>query len=377
MALYDDYFRNEDKPFAENLNDALLLSNVFDLTVDIEAPKMFSNSTWVNSTSTRKCGVSLLTLKEGLPTGVTVETDSETGESVLTGTGTVKLSIYPNFNSFGKYESFTWENTGSIVVNLKTTAGTTIASNISKGVIQSQSTELRTLQEIVVEIVFTNATLKSFGFVMANKQQTRYGATVGIDDVTGLDDRLTAIETFDDSIFDIVYPVGSIYMSVNDVDPSALFGGTWEQLEDCFLLASGSNYDVGATGGSATVSLTEAEMPRHTHIQNSHNHTQNSHYHRPSDTSKKFLVSDADIVINPNKRAYTSQNSSGVHYLVTTDDRNGVGEVNTESTIATNQSATATNKYAGGTGSSESASTGSPHSNMPPYLTVNVWKRTA
>lgn len=194
MALYDDYFRNEDKPFAENLNDALLLSNVFDLTVDIEAPKMFSNSTWVDSTSTRKCGVSLLTLKEGLPTGVTVGTDSETGESVLTGTGTVELSIYPNFNSFGKYESFTWENTGSIVVNLKTTAGTTIASNISKGVIQSQSSELRTLQEIVVEIVFTNATLHSFGFVMANKQQTRYGATVGIDDVTGLDSRLDGVD---------------------------------------------------------------------------------------------------------------------------------------------------------------------------------------
>lgn len=190
MALYDDYFRNEDKPFAENLNDALLLSNVFDLTVDIEAPKMFSNSTWVNSTSTRKCGVSLLTFKEGLPSGVTVETDSETGGSVLTGTGTVELSIYPNFNSFGKYESFTWENTGSIVVNLKTTAGTTIASNISKGVIQSQSSELRTLQEIVVEIVFTNATLYSFNIVMSNKEQERYGATVGITDVTGLQDNL-------------------------------------------------------------------------------------------------------------------------------------------------------------------------------------------
>ena len=194
MALYDDYFTNEDKPFAENLNDALLLSNVFDMTVPIEFPKMFSNSTWVSTTSPRKCGVAVLTLKEGLPSGVTVGTDSTTGNSTLTGTGTVELSFYPNFNSFGKFKSMTWENTGTIVVNLKTTTGTTIASNISKGNIENQSSELRTLQEIVIEIVFTNATLKSFEVVMENKQATRYGATVGISDVTGLDDTITAIQ---------------------------------------------------------------------------------------------------------------------------------------------------------------------------------------
>ncbi len=190
MALYDDYFTNEDKPFAENLNDALLLSNVFDMTVGIEAPRMFSSSTWVNTTSPRKCGVSILTLKEGLPSGISIETDSSTGTSTLTGSGTVKLSFYPNFNSFGKFKSITWESTGSIVVNLKTSGGATIVSNISKGAIENQSSELRTLQEIVIELVFTNATLKSLGVVMENKQQERYGATVGISDVTGLDERI-------------------------------------------------------------------------------------------------------------------------------------------------------------------------------------------
>lgn len=193
MTLYDDYFTNEDKPFAENLNDALLLSNVFDMTVNIEFPKMFSNSTWVNTTSPRKCGVALLTLKDGLPSGVSVSTADN--ESVLSGTGTVKLSFYPNFNAFGKFKSMTWENTGTIVVNLKTANGTTIASNISKGNIENQSSELRTLQEIVIEIVMTNATLKTFEVLMENKQQTRYGATVGITDVTGLDDRLDEIES--------------------------------------------------------------------------------------------------------------------------------------------------------------------------------------
>lgn len=54
--------------------------------------------------------------------------------------------------------------------------------------------------------------------------------------------------------FDIynLYPVGSIYMSVNSTNPSNYFGGTWEQIKDRFLLACGDNYDNGVTGGSAT-----------------------------------------------------------------------------------------------------------------------------
>lgn len=186
MTFYDDYFTNEDKPFAENLNDALLLSNVFDMTVNVEAPLMFSNKTWVNTTSPRKCSVSILTLKEGLPSGVAVGTDSETGNSTLTGTGTVELSWYPNFNSFGKFKAITWEAEGDITVNLKTSNGTTIASNIDKGVIENQSSELRTLQEIVIEIVFTNATLKSLTVTMENKSQNRYGADVSIYNISSI-----------------------------------------------------------------------------------------------------------------------------------------------------------------------------------------------
>ena len=41
------------------------------------------------------------------------------------------------------------------------------------------------------------------------------------------------------------------------------------------------------------------------------------------------------------------------------------------------ESVTATNKYTGGTGSTESASNGSAHENMPPYMAVYMWKRTA
>ena len=50
---------------------------------------------------------------------------------------------------------------------------------------------------------------------------------------------------------DLIYPIGSIYMSVNGTNPSTLFGGTWEQLKDRFLLGSGDTYTNGDTGGSS------------------------------------------------------------------------------------------------------------------------------
>lgn len=188
MTTYDDYFTDSDKPFAENINDALLLSNVFDFTIPIRIPEMFGNSTWVNTTSRRKCGVAIVTLKESLPNGISISTSNN--QSVLTGSGTVKLGFYGNFNSFGKIKSINWEGTGSIRVNLKTVNGTTIASNISKGTITSESSELRKLQEIVIELVLSNATLTTLEIVMQNKQQERYGADVGISNVTGLQENL-------------------------------------------------------------------------------------------------------------------------------------------------------------------------------------------
>ena len=55
-------------------------------------------------------------------------------------------------------------------------------------------------------------------------------------------------------VVDIIYPVGSIYMTVNDVSPEILFGGMWEQIEDRFLLAAGA-ISAGSTGGAESYDL--------------------------------------------------------------------------------------------------------------------------
>ena len=66
-------------------------------------------------------------------------------------------------------------------------------------------------------------------------------------------------------LLDKLYPVGCIYQSAKATSPAELFGGTWEQIKDRFILAAGDTYAAGSTGGEATHTLTVNEMPRHNH----------------------------------------------------------------------------------------------------------------
>lgn len=61
------------------------------------------------------------------------------------------------------------------------------------------------------------------------------------------------------------WPVGSIYTSTKPTDPHELFGGTWEPIQDTFLLCAGPKHAAGETGGEETHTLTVAESPAHTH----------------------------------------------------------------------------------------------------------------
>ena len=118
----------------------------------------------------------------------------------------------------------------------------------------------------------------------------------------------------------IIYPVGSIYMSVNEVNPGTLFGGTWEQLKDRFLLGAGDNYENASTGGEAATVLGINHIPPHSHG-----------------------MTGRDVY------------SGGGSYEALCNESHGDGREDQ------------TRKTGGG----------EAHNNMPPYLVVYMWKRTA
>lgn len=121
-------------------------------------------------------------------------------------------------------------------------------------------------------------------------------------------------------IMSVVYPVGSIYISVNSTNPSTLFGGTWQEIQGKFLLGRDSSHKAGSTGGEFNHTLTVNEMPSHSHT--------------------KTCGSE----IAP----YESN------------------------TIATGSTVHGSRVY-----STDSVGGGKSHNNTPPYLAVYIWKRVS
>ena len=70
---------------------------------------------------------------------------------------------------------------------------------------------------------------------------------------------------YKNNLFDDIFPIGSYYISSDDTNPSILFGGTWEQIKERFIIGASDNYKVNSVGGEAKHKLTEDEMPSHRH----------------------------------------------------------------------------------------------------------------
>ena len=144
------------------------------------------------------------------------------------------------------------------------------------------------------------------------------------------------------NIFDLIYPVGSFYISAKSTNPATLFGGTWEQIQGRFLLGRSSSYPVGSMGGEATHTLTTNEIPLHNHDIGQDGNTS--------------LVLPTDVAVD---------DSSHSQYVTTLEGgRSGwyKSSVAWGGAIVTRDQ---TSPY------------GQAHNNMPPYLAVYIWKRTA
>lgn len=128
------------------------------------------------------------------------------------------------------------------------------------------------------------------------------------------------------NIVDALTPaVGEIYITISDENPSVRFGGTWEQIKDTFLLASGDIYSVGSIGGEATHVLTLDEMPSHTHMYKRH----------AFDRNDNDPTTGEDVYGANNKTLDAHEGTTG------------------------------------------SSGGGQPHNNMPPYIAVYIWKRVS
>ncbi len=152
--------------------------------------------------------------------------------------------------------------------------------------------------------------------------------------------------------FNQIYPVGSIYMSVNSTDPGTLFGGEWQRLTDTFLLAAGTTYaaDDGthttATGGSAT----------HVHATKSHTLTAAE----SGVPAHAHPLANSSIVYSSGASGRMATSGSGTRISTNTD-------VNLNTYNSTAKNATSGHDH----GNTENGSS------MPPYLAVYIWKRIA
>lgn len=193
------------------------------------------------------------------------------------------------------------------------------------------------------------------------------------------------INTFSsESVLERCYPVGSIFCSVNSTSPATLFGfGTWEQIKDRFLLACGDTYSNNTTGGVSSVSLSVANIPSHSHtatISASGSHTHGVGTLRvrgtlsSEDTQEALVYADnlestGCLSVGSQKTNFPAFVRSGtgyVHQKIAIDAQKNQGFSGYTDSTTHSHSVSVTN-----TGS------GTSHNNMPPYLTVYVWKRTA
>ena len=151
------------------------------------------------------------------------------------------------------------------------------------------------------------------------------------------------------NLLEVVYPVGSIYITTTEVSPAESIGGTWEQITGCVLAGGGSNgYEANTYGGS--LKITTSNMPSHTHDAPTYDTEGGTYYFN---TSRAFSL---DCIA----RYYATGTSSDHRIAITSD-------TSVADSIGNNDL---------GQGRT-TAATGSGTNYLPYYYGVYIYKRTA
>ena len=281
---------------------------------------------------------------------------------------------------------------------------------------------------------WNNNTTSIDSAMQTNKTNISNNAT----NITSILNGLSTVNTSNTSsiyykLMKLIYPVGSLYWSSKSTNPASLFGGTWVQIKDRFVLACGDTYKtVGATGGASSVTLSVSNMPSHSHSftpsgsvsahshgLNNHTHSfshthstnsQGSHSHSTNTTSK---ILTGSIPTGIGSWGYHMDNKpfgTGILSLINYDGSHEIGSsgdpitvggfsidaththntdsrglhshtTNSQSTSTTGgntgNTTNATPTFTGTAGTTGSSGSGTSFSILPPYVVKYCWERTA
>ena len=191
-------------------------------------------------------------------------------------------------------------------------------------------------------------------------------------------------------LYSDLYPIGSIYMSVNLVNPATIYGGVWQQIKDTFLLAGGDTYAIGTEGGDFTSTvqlsgnidghaLTADEIPSHSHSYEAPpNYTGDTALTQLQIPNHSHYITYEELVTGYFKTSTTGDTVTGVvTSLSMTKTSTTVGEGQPHNHSLTTYTDTTANTGNGQAHTHTFNGVTDVVDIIPPYLAVNMWVRIA
>lgn len=340
----NEYFTANDPNFAERLNNPNILTDIFTIKPKITLPDAFKTGEYPTTENKTKAAFSIVQVINNTCT------NTADGFTATANNQEFTLRVYPNFSGFKWWNSITWVGTGTITCQMKDAeTGTVLISSITSGA----NLNTHNIEHKPVDIIFTlQNTARVTDITLEYQNQPKLSGSewsIPHDNITGLSSELDskADKTTVEGLFDIIYPVGIILEFDRTTNPNTLTGfkGTWTQIKDKFTIAAGDVYTVGQTGGSATHTLSTSEIPAHTH-------------------GSKSLTGVFYGVL-----AWYSSTFSGIVART--------GQLYNQASAGLGSSFGGANLAVDATHEHTSVGGGAAHNNMPPFVAVSKWVRTA